>query len=192
MTEVGAAAAASRAARPAALTAVSEWAVDEVMATPRPVLGGGRRAAAAVGHPRRASCRRTLPALEAGVISWAHAVMLADVLPLLTDPARRAAVEADLLARAAGKTVPQLREAARRAVLRADASAAVRRMRAAIRDRQVRLFPGRDGMAGLTATMPIPLAAACRTALAALRRGVPRPPATSAPRTSGWSTAWPT
>jgi hypothetical protein len=96
--------------------------------------------------------------------------MLADVLPLLTDPAQRAAVEADLLARAAGKTVPQLREAARRAVLRADASAAGRRMRAAIRDRQVRLYPGRDGMAGLTATMPLPLAAACRTALAAYAR----------------------
>jgi hypothetical protein len=53
-------------------------------------------------------------------------------------------------------------------VLRADASAAVRRMRAAIRDRQVRMFPGRDGMASLNATMPIPLAAACRKALAAL------------------------
>ena len=100
-------------------------------------------------------------------------------------------MEAELLGRAAGKTVPQLREAARRAVLRADASAAVRRMAAAIRDRQVRLFPGRDGMAGLTATMPIPLAAACRTALAAYAEACATP-GDSAPRTSGWSTAWPT
>jgi hypothetical protein len=165
--EVGAAAAASRAARPAALTQVSEWAVDEVMAT----FG---MSSAAAGTLLQQSVTivgqlpATLSALEAGVISWPHAVMLADVLSLLTDPATRAAVEAGLLGRAAGKTVPQLREAARRAVLRADASAAVRRMRAAIRDRQVRMSPGRDGMASLTATMPIPLAAACRKALAAL------------------------
>ena len=167
--EVGAAAAASRAARPAALTAVSEWAVDEAMA----LLGLSSAAAGALLQQSVtlvAQLPGTLRALEAGVISWAHAVMLADVLPLLTDPAQRATVEADLLGRAAGKTVPQLREAARRAVLRADASAAVRRMKAAIRDRQVRLFPGRDGMAGLTATMPLPLAAACRTALAAYAR----------------------
>ncbi|TFV87519.1 HNH endonuclease [Blastococcus sp. CT_GayMR20] len=164
--EVGAAAAASRAARPAALTTVSEWAVDEVMAS----LGLSSAAAARLLEQSVILVEQlpaTLTALAAGEISWPHAVMLAEVLPLLTAPAVRAEVEADVLGRADGKTVPQLREAAKRAVLRADASAAVRRAAAAIRDRQVRMFSGRDGMAGLTATMPIPVAAACRTALAA-------------------------
>jgi hypothetical protein len=69
------------------------------------------------------------------------------------------------LAGAAGKTVPQLRAAARRAVLRADAAAAARRLAAAIRERQVRVFPGEDGMASLVATLPVPVALACRSAL---------------------------
>ena len=75
--------------------------------------------------------------------------MLAEVLR--PGDGRRPArgVEARLLARAAGKTVAQLRVAARRAVLRADAAAAARRLAAAIRDRRVRMFPGagRDGAA---------------------------------------------
>jgi hypothetical protein len=76
-------------------------------------------------------------------------------------------VEARLLSRAQGKTVAQLRQAGHRAVLRADAAAATKRLARAIRDRGVRLQPGKDGMATLTATMTLPVAAACRTALAA-------------------------
>jgi len=162
--EVGAAAAASRAARPRVLTAVSEWAADEVAA------------ALALSGPAAATLLTesvilveqlpgTLAALEAGVIGWAHARMLTEVLSLLTDPAVRARVEEKLLSRAAGRTVSQLRDSARRAVLRADASVATRRLATAIRDRQVRVFPGRDGMAGLSATLPIPVALACRSAL---------------------------
>jgi hypothetical protein len=161
---VGSAAAASRAARPQALTAVSEWAVDEVMVA----LGLSSLAAA---KPLEQSITvveqlpATLTALEAGTISWSHAVMLADVLSPLRDPGTRAEVEAGLLQRAAGRTVPQLRAAARRAVLRADATAAARRLAAAIRDRSVRVFPGEDGMASLAATLPTPVALACRKAL---------------------------
>ena len=108
----------------------------------------------------------TLDALEAGVIGWAHARALAEIVGPVKDEAR-ADVEARLLGRAEGKTVAQLRVAARRAVLRADAAAATRRLAAAIRDRSVRMFPGQDGMASLAAVMTLPVAAACRKALAA-------------------------
>ena len=108
----------------------------------------------------------TLDALEAGVIGWAHARALAELVGPVKDEAR-AGVEARLLARAAGKTVAQLRVAARRAVLRADAAAAARRLAAAIRDRGVRMFPGQDGMGSLAAVLTLPVAAACRRALAA-------------------------
>ena len=162
--EVGAAAAASRAARPAVLTTVSEWAVDEVMVA----LGLSSPAAARLLADSVALTQQlpaTLAALGAGTISWAHAQMLVEVLAPMSDPAKRAEVEERLLARAAGRTVAQLRVTARRAVLRADAAAATRRLAAAIRDRQVRVFPGKDGMASWVATMTAPVALACRDAL---------------------------
>jgi hypothetical protein len=89
----------------------------------------------------------TLDALEAAVISWPHAVMLADVVGVLTDPQKRAEVEAWLLARAKGRTVPQLRASARRAVLRANAQAAARRLAAAIRGGRCGCTPGRTARA---------------------------------------------
>jgi hypothetical protein len=162
--EVGAAAAASRAARPGVLTKVSEWAVDEVMVA----LGLSSPAAArllAESVTLVEQLPATLDALQAGTISWAHARMLVEVLAPMSDPAKRAEVEERLLARAAGRTVAQLRVTARRAVLRADAAAATRRLAAAIRDRQVRVFPGKDGMASWVATMTAPVALACRDAL---------------------------
>ena len=186
--QVGAAAAASRAARPAALTAVSEWAVDEVMVA----LGLSSAAAAGLLADSVTLAERlpaTLDALEAGSIGWLHARMLAEVVGPVKDEAR-AGVEARLLARAAGKTVAQLRVAARRAVLRADAAAATRRLAAAIRDRSVRMFPGQDGMGSLAAVMTLPVAAACRRALAAYAEACTTP-AMSGRWTSGWPTAWP-
>jgi hypothetical protein len=163
--EVGAAAAASRAARPTALTEVSEWAVDEVMAE----LGLSSQAAAVLLTQSVTLVEQlpaTLRSLEQGVISWAHATMLVEVLEPLSDPDKRAEVEAKLLARAANKTVPQLRAAARRAVLRADASAATRRLAKAIRQRQVRAHTGKDGVGSLTADgLPVPVVLACRKAL---------------------------
>jgi hypothetical protein len=50
-------------------------------------------------------------------------------------------------------------------VLRVDATAATRRLAAAIRERRVVVYPGEDGMATLSATLPTPVALACRTAL---------------------------
>lgn len=163
--EVGAAAAASRAARPAVLTEVSEWAVDEVVvALALSSQAAGELLADSITLDQRLPA--TLDALEAGRISWAHARMLAEVVGPVKDEVR-ADVEARLLARAEGKTVSQLRVAARRAVLHADAAAHTKRLAAAIRDRSVRAYPGRDGMGTLAGTMPIPLLEACRSKLRA-------------------------
>ncbi|SOE02684.1 protein of unknown function, partial [Blastococcus haudaquaticus] len=158
--EVGAAAASSRAARPAALTAVSEWAVDEVMVG----LSLSAPAAAALLADSITLVQQlpaTLAALEVGDLSWAHARMLCEVLAPIAEDTVRGQVEARVLARAGGKNVSALRVAAKRAVLRADASAAARRLAAAVRDRSVRVHPGEDGMASLTATLPVPVARAC-------------------------------
>jgi hypothetical protein len=54
---------------------------------------------------------------------------------------------------------------ARRAVLRADADAAVRRAAAAIRERGVRLYPGKDGLDSLSCALASPVARACCDAL---------------------------
>ncbi|SFD83499.1 DUF222 domain-containing protein, partial [Blastococcus tunisiensis] len=162
--EVGAAAAASRAARPAALTGVSEWAVDEVMVA----LALSSRAASTLLGESVVLVEQfpaTVAAVEAGTISWAHARMLAHELSLLTDDALRASVEARLLAGAGGRTVGQLRVSAQRAVLRADASAAVRRLAAAIKRRAVRAYPDKDGMGTLSASMPLPVLRACEGVL---------------------------
>jgi hypothetical protein len=164
--EVGSAAAASRAARPEALTDVSEWAVDEAMAT----LGLPSRTA---GHLLTESVTlveelpATLAALETGVISWAHVRVMVDLVAPLSDELRPG-VEAQLMAKAPGRTAAQLRATARRAVLRADASQAAKRLARAIRDRSVRMFGDRDGMAGLTAMMSAPVTRACYRRLEAL------------------------
>jgi hypothetical protein len=161
--EVGAAAAASRAARPQALTAVSEWAVDEVAASMR-LSGAAACQLLTESVTLVEALPATLNALEAGAIGWSHARMLTEVLAPL-QPADRAEVEARLLTVAPDRRLTQLRAAARRAVLGADATAAARRLAAAIRERQVRMFPGEDGMASLGATMTLPVALACYRAL---------------------------
>jgi hypothetical protein len=163
--EIGAAAAASRAARPAVMTEVSEWAVDEV-AEALHLSGWTAQALLAESITLVEKLPATLDALGTGALSPAHARMLTEVLGPLNDESR-ASVEAALLARAAGKTVAELKQAARRAVLRADAAAANKRMAAAVRDRKVVVHPGEDGMATLAATLPTPVALACRRALEA-------------------------
>src|SRR3954454_19681614 len=137
--EVGAAAAASRAARPQVLTEVSEWAIDEVSVALRlPARTAAGLLAEALTLVEQLPA--TLAALEAGVIGPAHARLLDEFrAPLWGEP--RAEVEGWLLARSDGATGAQLRDAARRAVLRADASAAARRAAAAIRERRVCVYP---------------------------------------------------
>lgn len=171
--EVGAAAAASRAARPSALTEVSEWAVDEVMATLRlPSRTAGVLLSESISLVERLPA--TLAALDAGVISWAHVRVMVDWVADLDDEIR-AGVESALMAKAPGRTAAQLRETARRAVLRADASAAAKRLARALRDRSVRMYGDRDGMAALTAMMSAPVTRACYRRLEALAEACKSP-----------------
>jgi Domain of unknown function (DUF222) len=107
----------------------------------------------------------TLAEVAGGRLGFEQARVLAELVGPVVDAAVRAQVEQRLLGRAAGRTVAQLRAAARRQVLRADAAAAAERAVVAIRDRQVSVHPGDDGLATLSATLPAPLAVACRDAL---------------------------
>src|SRR5688500_315326 len=101
--ERGAASAASAAARPAALTEISEWAVDEAAAT----LGVSGRAASLVlveavtlveGLPA------TLTALRAGDLSPGHARVMVELAGPVSTAEKRAEVEAAVLPRAARQT----------------------------------------------------------------------------------------
>ena len=162
--ERGAASAASVAARPAVLTEVSEWAVDEAAATLR--LSG--RAASMLlidaltlveGLPA------TLAALTAGDISPLHARAMIEIAGPVATAEKRAQVEAAVLPRATGQTVPALRASLRRAVARIDAAAAADRLVKAVRNRQVRLDTRDDGMSALTTLWATPVGRACYQAL---------------------------
>src|SRR3954452_3675016 len=164
--ERGAASSESRAARPAALTDVSEWAVDEAAAT----LGISGRAASQMlidavtlveGLPA------TLAALSAGDISPAHARVMVEVAGAVEDPDKRRAVEEAVLPRASRQTPAALRACVRRAVARIDAAAAADRLATAVPGRHVRLDARDDGMSTLTALMTTPVGRACREALSA-------------------------
>lgn len=109
--EVGAACAATRAARPAVLTEVSEWAVDEVSIA----LSVSRSHATGLLAQALTLAERlpaTLTAVSAGKLGFDQARVLAELLGPLPDDLR-AQLEVRLLARAPGKTVAQLRAAAR-------------------------------------------------------------------------------
>src|SRR4051812_20827286 len=153
--EPGAASAASIAARPAALTEVSEWAVDEAAAT----LGVSGRAASMLlidAITLVEDLPATLAALSAGDISPAHARAMVEIAGPVAHPARRAEVEAAVLPRAPGQTAPALRACLRRAVARIDAAAAADRLAKAVCDRHVRLDARDDGMSTLTALLTTP------------------------------------
>ena len=164
--ERGAASAASIAARPAALTEVSEWAVDEAAAT----LGVSPRTASLLlvdavtlveGLPG------TLAALSAGDISPAHARVMVELVGPVSTAEKRAQAEAAVLPRAGRQTAPALRACARRAVARIDAAAAARRLTEAVQKRQVRLDAREDGMSAMSTSWATPLARACYEALSA-------------------------
>jgi hypothetical protein len=161
--EVGAAAAETRASRPAVLTSVSEWAVDEVMVA----LGLTSQAAGGLLVDSLLLVERlpaTLDALTAGWISWAHAQVMTDLVAPLPDGVR-AAAEQRLLSRVEGRTRTQLRVAARRLVQKLDAATIARRVTEAIRGRAVTVYPGDDGMATLSVVLPAPVARAVQDAL---------------------------
>jgi hypothetical protein len=161
--EVGAASAASRAARPSVLSSVSEWAVDEIAVALR-LSASAAEQLLVDSLVLVEKLTSTLALLEAGRIGWDHARVLTELLAPVRDE-KRAEVEARVLARVEGKTPGQLRVATRRAVARADAKAAAERLVAAMRERQVSVFPGEDGMAGLYAVLPAPVARACQDAI---------------------------
>jgi hypothetical protein len=160
---VGAAAAATRAARPSTLAAVSEWAVDEVAVA----LSLSESSATRIVVQSLQLVDRlpgTLDALGRGALTWEHARVMAELISPLDDAVRLQA-EARLLARLGSKTPAQLRAAAHRVVARLDAEAISRRVREAIRDRRINVYPGADGMATLCATLPTPVARAVEDAL---------------------------
>ena len=159
----GAAAAATRAGRPAVLTPVSEWVVDEV-AVALALTGEAASKLLVDSLLLEERLPGTLAALGEGLISWEHARVMTEVVASLPDAVRGSA-EARLLGRVAGKTPAQLRAAARRVVARLDAAAVAERMAQAIRDRRVSVYPGEDGMATLSAVLPAPVARAVRSAL---------------------------
>jgi Domain of unknown function (DUF222) len=119
----------------------------------------------------------TLTALGCGQIDLYQARLLTDLTDPL-QPAQAAAVEAQVLPRAAEQTPGQLRAAARRAVLRIDPEGAKQRRQERVRDRAVILDPREDG----TAELAPPTAATSTTAS-------PTPKAPPAPITCAASAA---
>lgn len=95
----------------------------------------------------------TFAALADGAITLVKARIIAEGGADLSD-AHAARVEARVLPKAPQQTNGQLRAAVRRAVLTEDPEAAERRQRRRRRERRVVLYPERDGMATLSATMP--------------------------------------
>jgi hypothetical protein len=106
----------------------------------------------------------TLNALGRGALTWEHTRVMAELISPLDDAVRLQA-ETRRLARLGSKTPTQLRAAAHRVVARLDAEAISRRVREAIRDRRISVYPGADGMATLCATLPSPVARAVEDAL---------------------------
>jgi len=164
--EQGAASAASVAARPAALTDVSEWAVDEVATTLR-ISGRSASLLLVDAVTLVEGLPATFAALSAGDLSPAHARAMVELAGPVSTAEKRAEVEAAVLPRAARQTVAALRACARRAVARIDAAAAADRLVKAVRNRQVRLDARDDGMSAMTVQWATPLARACHQALAA-------------------------
>lgn len=162
--EQGAMSAATRSARPAVLSDVSEWAVDEVAPTLNITsAAAGARLAESLTLVERLPGTHAL--LARGALSPAHARQMVNVVGPVEDDAVRADIEAHVLGLLGRKTPPQLGDCARRVVLRKDADAAARRLVAAVRERGVRLHDRRDGTATLSIDLPLPAAAAIYQAL---------------------------
>ena len=166
--EKGAASSASRAARPATLVPVSEWAAAEVAARLRlPQRAAQSRLAEAVFLVDRLPA--TLAALEAGAITTGHARVLVDLLEPVSDD-KRTEIETAALELAGAQTVDNMRVRVRRLIAKHDAAAALRRLVSAAKGRRVALYGDEDGMATLAAHLPAPLARACAETLKAYAR----------------------
>lgn len=100
----------------------------------------------------------TLAALSTGQISYLHSVIIAEATCDLSAPAV-AAVEAQVLTRAASQTVAEFRRAVTRAVLSADPARAEQAHERAVAQRTVRTWSMSDGMAEIRALLDAPDAA---------------------------------
>ncbi|WP_167761153.1 DUF222 domain-containing protein [Geodermatophilus sp. DF01_2] len=145
----GAMSAASRAARPVALTEVSEWAVDEVALTLR-IPGPAATAQLAEALVLDERLPGTHQLLARGKLSPAHARQMINVVGPVADDGLRADIEAHVLGLLGDETPPQLGDCVRRIVLRRDAEA---RPHIAIVDQlRAAWWPFDDG--GLAVTPP--------------------------------------
>jgi hypothetical protein len=163
-SEIGAAAAATRAARPAALAAVSEWAVDEV-AVKLSLTESSASRLVVMSLQLVEQLPGTLAALARGVLTWEHARVLCEVIAPLDDAVRSQA-EDRLLSRLGTKSPTQLRAAAHRVVARLAADAISRRVAEAIRDRKITVYPTGDGLGSLSVSgLPLPVVRAVENAL---------------------------
>ncbi|MGY1751779.1 DUF222 domain-containing protein [Blastococcus sp. SYSU D01042] len=156
--------AATRSARPAVLSEVSEWAVDEVAPTSSiTARAAGTQLADALTLVERLPATHAL--MAEGALSPAHARQMVHVVGPVRDDAVRADIEAHVLRLLGRKTPPQLGDCAWCVVLRKDADAAARKLVAAVRERGVRLHDRRDGTATIAIDLPLPVAAAIHRAL---------------------------
>ncbi|WP_324644793.1 HNH endonuclease signature motif containing protein [Pseudarthrobacter sp. LT1] len=151
------------------------------------VLALGPRAAGsflATSHAVTATLPRTLEALQAGVLSWSHAVVMADETACL-DAVGAAALEAHFLDPdapdpARGCPVGQLpahrfKAKARTWRERHQAGSIEQRHAKGVADRRVEFRPDQDGMAWLSAYLPADQAQAGWNRLTAAARGMQGP-----------------
>ncbi|MFM9275317.1 DUF222 domain-containing protein [Pseudarthrobacter sp. NKDBFgelt] len=151
------------------------------------VLAIGPRAASAflaVSHALTSTLPLTLSALQAGTISWQHALALVDEAATL-DPAGAAALEAHFLdpdtpRPATAATIGEipahrLRHKARTWRERHHAESIEKRHAKAVADRRVEYRPDQDGMAWLSACLPAHQAMAGWNRLNALARAAQGP-----------------
>jgi hypothetical protein len=163
----GAMSAERRAARPAVLAEVSEWAAQELALA----LELSSEAAHALLERSLVLVHRlprTLAALEAGALHVGHLFPMLERVGPIADDEKRAEVEARLLDWMAGRvtTPAQLAAKARRLGFLVDARDSARRFAEAVRRRGVFSRPdSEDGMAQLVALLTVPEVAALLDAL---------------------------
>ena len=114
----------------------------------------------------------TLALLESGVISYLHAMNLAEAVYSL-DAKATAKVEDRVLARAAEQTLSEFKRSVRRAVASAAPARAELHRDEAMAERRVCVTPHDDGMAELWALLPAEGAAALSAAVDALASATP-------------------
>ena len=95
----------------------------------------------------------TVAALECGELPWRHALAMVEFCGDF-DSEHAAAIEQRLLAKAGDQTLAQFRRSLKRAALVAAPEQARVRREKAIRERDVQLIPGADGMASVVTTLP--------------------------------------